>query len=469
MVAGAFTGQFKVVSSWEPGGWGVTSEKQTYSFGSGCAAGPACKLTKPTDGTSRALAAQGSGFGWSETVPVACTDNDTGALRTKHGFDYTYRVHLTPAATTSVGGVSYVSRIRATFTGTLKVNAEGRTFDCLVNPHRVPSETERAVGTFSLVPLAAPRPGVLSTTLGVKQPNASTTGTLGGFHLPESGRQLASAAAVSSGTVSSVPGALVTPSEAIRTVGDRLPQDLLLVAVLGLLIVFPAQLFNSTYEENHERIGRRLARLRRRRAAAPAPESSRVRRLAVFFACVVTGTLLAGFLDPKFGATHASYALVVGVFAAVLVAVLVSALAGRFFRSATHHAPDWYLRAIPSALLVAVVCVLVSRLTHFAPGYLYGVLGGAVFAAALDRRAAGRAETTVAVTGLGLALLAWVIFGPVARAVDGSDPSFWLLSADAFLAAVFIGGLEGLLFGLVPCASCPVRGSRTGAGWLGLR
>ena len=151
----------------------------------------------------------------------------------------------------------------------------------------------------------------------------------------------------------------------------------------------------------------------------------------------------------------------IGIFASVLVAVLVAAFAGRLFRSATHHASGWYLRAIPSALLIAVACVLVSRLTNFQPGYLYGVLGGAVFAVALDKRSEGRAEVAAAGAGLVIALLAWIAFGPVARAADGADPAFWLLSVDSFLAALFIGGLEGLLFGLIPLRFLP--GSRVKA------
>jgi hypothetical protein len=184
----------------------------------------------------------------------------------------------------------------------------------------------------------------------------------------------------------------------------------------------------------------------------------RSRRIAIFFGCLVVGTLLGGLLDPNFGANRPSYALMIGIFASVLIAVLLAALAGRLFRSATHHASGWYLRAIPSALLIAVACVLVSRLTHFQPGYLYGLLGGAVFAVALDKRSQGRAEVAVAGAGLVIALLAWIAFDPVARAADGADPALWLLSVDAFLAALFIGGLEGLLFGLIPLRFLP--GSR---------
>ncbi len=135
--------------------------------------------------------------------------------------------------------------------------------------------------------------------------------------------------------------------------------------------------------------------------------------------------------------------------------VLVVVLAGRVYRSLSHHETGWYLEAIPSALIVAAVCVLVSRLTHFQPGYLYGVLGGAVFIAALDRRGEGRAEVTASVVALGLALVAWVVFEPVAHAATKPSAGYPTLALDSLLACLFIGGLEGMLFGLVPLRFLP--------------
>jgi hypothetical protein len=104
---------------------------------------------------------------------------------------------------------------------------------------------------------------------------------------------------------------------------------------------------------------------------------------------------------------------------------------------------------------VAAACVLVSRLTEFAPGYLYGLVGGAVFAGALEKRTEGRAETVTLLAGLLLALGAWVLFEPVAHAANGADPSLGILVADSTLAGLFIGGIEGLMFALIPLRFLP--------------
>jgi len=286
-----------------------------------------------------------------------------------------------------------------------------------------------------------------------------TSGTIPGFTLPLDDEAARSVAAVDDRRRSSVPGALTVPSESVRTITDRLPQDLLLVAVLGLLMVFPAQIFNSTYEENHERITRFAGRLRRRRGAdegsTPTATPGRFRRVAVFVVSAGLGTVLGGLLDPEFGANRPTAALLVGVFVALLAAVAVATVAAWAFRTARHRPHDWYLRAIPSGLVVAVACVLVSRLTDFAPGYLYGLLGGAVFAGVLDKRSEGRAESVTLLAGLVVALGAWVAFEPVAHAANAANPNLGVLVADSLLGCLFIGGIEGMLFSLIPLRFLP--------------
>ena len=96
---------------------------------------------------------------------------------------------------------------------------------------------------------------------------------------------------------------------------------------LILLITFPSQLFNRTYEENHERIRgwweRRLgwtARLRRRSRGLTVS----MRGALSFVIVVLAGGVLAAMLDPGFGINVRSLALFVGAVLA-LVAGLPSA------------------------------------------------------------------------------------------------------------------------------------------------
>jgi hypothetical protein len=448
----------------EIGGDGGT---RTYRFGEGCVVGESCSITRDTasgEGVDTDLSSGGGGFTFSGSQALDCFDQVTGELSTKHGADYTMEGSLRPSATEVRDGVTYVTALRGTIVETIVVNAAGRADDCQINDAYPYRAVQRAVLTGAPVPLPPVPPGSSSDPVGVDPVAAEASGTLPEFRLERSDTAVASAEAVDAGRRSSVPGALTTPADALDSVADRLPRDGLLVALLGLLIVFPAQIFNSTYEENHTRIERAFRRFRRTPRAGPsaevgdevgAPEPPRLRRLAVFGLCALAGTLLGGLLDPGFGANRTSAALLVGVLAALIVAVLAVAAAGWAFRTARHQPHHWYLRAIPSALVVAVVCVLVSRLTNFAPGYLFGLLGGAVFAGALQRRTEGRAEAVTLLAVLALALGAWVGFAQVVSRANEADASFGILVADALLGCLFIGGIEGLLFSLIPLRFLP--------------
>ena len=467
VVAGTWTLTIKVPHPNAEKGIFTQPGTRSWYFGEGCAVGTACSMSRTTGEKKtidQKLTSSGGAFTIKLHTDLDCYDNETGVLDTPHGADYDMVGRIRPTAFQVRDGVRYATALTGTYREVVVVNARGRATNCKSDAGRF---VERQVANITGVPVALATPPDKTSPSGLALDPDSTagSGTLDELTLATTDRQQESVDAVAAGRRSSVPGALSVPSEAVKNVADRIGKDLLLVALLGLLMVFPAQLFNSTYEENNERIDRTLAKVWRRRGASatgPASSPPRGRRLAVFLGCVLVGTVLGGLLDPKFGANTASYALLVGVFAAVILAVLLAAVAGRMFRSATHRGHEWYLRAIPTALTIAVVCVVVSRLSHFQPGYLYGVLGGAVFAGALERRSEGRAEVFVFGGGLLLAALAWLAFEPVSALANKTDPSFGVLALDSFLGSLFIGGIEGLLFGMIPLRFLP--GHRI-AGW----
>jgi hypothetical protein len=334
-----------------------------------------------------------------------------------------------------------------------------------------------------------PASAATTTTRTATAPGGSTGPGNGGAERAASGgrsapsgltsRQRASWRAVRAGRRTTVAASLQSPSEALDGGARRLVQNAALAAALVLLLVFPSQLFNSTYDRHHDRVEAGLARLLPwRRRSTPAAEGdatgeaatpgaadavepveasrrpARV-RVATYAAVVVIGGLLAELLDPHAGFDGKSAALFVAVVATTLVGALVGLLVGRGYRGARRLSADAFVDAVPSGLVVAGICVLVSRLSHFEPGYLYGLLGGWAFAVAMDEDDDGRSELAVVVTTLLLALVAWVAFVPVSRAANGAHPGFVVQLGDGLLSALFIGGIEGLLFGLVPLRFLP--------------
>jgi hypothetical protein len=96
-----------------------------------------------------------------------------------------------------------------------------------------------------------------------------------------------------------------------------------------------------------------------------------------------------------------------------------------------------------------------SRLASFRPGYVYGLIAGYVF---VRRRShpseahTGRSVAIGAMSLLAVSAAAWLAWTPLNHKLDKSDEaaSLLLLVPDAALAALFVMGLEGLAFGLVP-------------------
>jgi hypothetical protein len=255
--------------------------------------------------------------------------------------------------------------------------------------------------------------------------------------------------------VSSFSMSLPTPA----AVGSSVPALLLsalLVMALVLLVVFPSQLFNRTYEENHERIRawweRRLPWTRRQRHAA---RSRRLHGAAGLACAVVVGALLGTLLDPRAGFNTRSAALWTGIMLALLFSIALGAAVTAGYRRVRNRETRWEMRALPSGLVVAAVCVLVSRAVNFQPGYLYGIIGGIAFAGTLPRREEGRLVALSSVVTLAVAVIAWLLWVPAATAAHGAGAGFGTALWANVLSALFVGGLAGVVIGLVPLRFLP--------------
>ena len=219
------------------------------------------------------------------------------------------------------------------------------------------------------------------------------------------------------------------------------------VAVALLLVLFPAQLFNATLEEHYDEI---VGWLPWRRGRPPPAERSHqwIGLLAV--AMATAG--LAQLLDPHVRLDRATATGVGGAATAVVVLSVISGAPTRLWLHRKYRTRST-LRAYPAALVVAVACVALSRALGFEPGYLYGIVGGFVMAAAVSDRDAGRSSAFGTLFGLALAAAAWLAHGRLLDRAE-SGATGWLV-ADAFLAAVYGGALGGLIFGLVPLRFLP--------------
>lgn len=212
-----------------------------------------------------------------------------------------------------------------------------------------------------------------------------------------------------------------------------------------LLVGFPAELFNKTVEEHYDELSRWFGWRGRHAPHRQWPAMVTLPLFAAFAA------LLYALLDPHLTYDRASLALVIGLFLAILIIIAAFELpAAAYARTRVGGSARW--RVYPKALAFAALCVAVSRLASFRPGYVYGIVAGYVLAQVgrSTTADAGRSVAFGSVTLLGLSVLAWVAWIPIDRLAAPGTASLAVLIVDALLAAVFVAGVEGLAFGLVP-------------------
>ena len=227
--------------------------------------------------------------------------------------------------------------------------------------------------------------------------------------------------------------------------------NLVLALLLVLLMPFPGELFNQTFDENHERISGWFQRFVPRRFADRLGESPEKSGSGVGMLVLVTavGGLMAGLLDPSFGWSLQSLAVFLGGLAAVGVVILVTVGVSGLYLRRSVPSVGLSAQALPAALVVAVACVVLSRLIGFQPGYLYGVLAGLAVAGVMSKVMEGRAAALAAGSLGVVALVAWLVWTGL-QSWLGDAPGFGAVWLDTFLAGVFVAGLEGMAFGLVP-------------------
>jgi hypothetical protein len=135
--------------------------------------------------------------------------------------------------------------------------------------------------------------------------------------------------------------------------------------------------------------------------------------------------------------------IVVGLFVIVLAFELPLARAQRRLLN-----DPGKVRALPATIVVGVVCVIASRVTNFQPGYLYGLVAGYVFTRELNHGDEAHAHVWTVAWMLFISLSAWLAL-PLIDQNFSAQPMLDILLSSA-LATIFVSGLEGLLFELVP-------------------
>jgi hypothetical protein len=164
----------------------------------------------------------------------------------------------------------------------------------------------------------------------------------------------------------------------------------------------------------------------------------------------LTGAIYS-LLEPGFGLNRATFLLFAGAVLGVGVLTYVTAGLEALMLHRTTGARA-AVRPFPLTIAIALVSVAVSRALDLQPGVMYGMVASCV---ALGPVAAGdREKGLVALApvtaGLVAALAGWLALAPLRSA---SEPGWTVAVLETVAVVVFIGGLESLVFSMIPLAA----------------
>jgi hypothetical protein len=307
-----------------------------------------------------------------------------------------------------------------------------------------------ASGTTGVVltpsPSATPSVSPSPTGSATPSPSAATSAATGAASpSPEGGVAAAVGSPAPPSRHTTIPGlgfaASVAEPAVVRFDPAALGASALLALLLLLLMAFPGELFNSTVESNYDEIAGWLRWLRLQTLGGLWRGPAGVVML------LALGALVYSMLDPGFGLDIPSLASYLGLLGGLIVVLVAFELPGLLMhRRRTGELGA--LQALPWTLAAGGICVLVSRLANFEPGYLYGVLLGVVFSRPQNSEDDGRQAAAGALLTLIAAVGAWLALGWLR--VHLTDGSFLRVATETALAAIVVAGLEAVAFGMMP-------------------
>jgi hypothetical protein len=255
--------------------------------------------------------------------------------------------------------------------------------------------------------------------------------------------------------VASVPA----PDE-ISTDPEVIGTNIFLTLLVVFAFAFTSTLFNQTLDANRRDIessvGRYFTPLQRfgslvgQGYEAVAKRQPWVQQAAGPAVILVLIGLINGFLSPDFAFNTKGVVL----FASLLVgagAITYVYKGGQVLFTTRRLRLRAGVKLYVVALAIAAGSVLLSRLVGFRPGFLFGFVASYTLLApaALDRKQSGQLIFFASVALLALSIIAWLLVIPLREVTEGTDAAWAALPVGAAVA-VFVAGLEGLFFSMIP-------------------
>ena len=229
-----------------------------------------------------------------------------------------------------------------------------------------------------------------------------------------------------------------------------------LTLVFAAILAFPGRLMETAISENYDRVSRLWAplaavgrRIGQPVARATRAASARLPRAAPLALGVLAAAVIAGFVDPTFGWNAGSVRMV----ASNIVAFGVEAVAGATLVAGVARrwaiSPTARVGLVAGSLGILLASVLLSRLTGFAPGVVFGLIIAAALPAALSTRDGLRLAVVEIAYVAGAGMSAWFLYGVLAEPLTRSGGILDRFAVEA-LAGITVLGISALPIMLLP-------------------
>ncbi len=223
-----------------------------------------------------------------------------------------------------------------------------------------------------------------------------------------------------------------------------------------MLILLASSVFNSTLEENGSALAALLARLVAPFGLSLAflrgndDDGDGIRPISVWRLGLILLAVAAIYsgLDPEFGWNTSTAALVVSLTVGVGLLTIVYEGA-QVLLGARVGAVRSSLQLQPLGIVIAAISVILTRVTDVHPGIVLGVIAGAAVGSH-DTKFQGRIVTAAMLGTLALSLGALLLVGPLQSLSTDHNEVWWAVIPETVAVTLFVGGIEGLLFSLLP-------------------
>jgi hypothetical protein len=234
--------------------------------------------------------------------------------------------------------------------------------------------------------------------------------------------------------------------------------NLLLAIIMLVVLLVSSTLFNDTLSENRVQIQAfwfRITKPFRRigdafRAFGDAGGGSRLLEFAVGGAILLLIGLVYTFNESDVGFNDESLLLFLSV---VIGAGIITYVyeGGEVLMTSRRFDVPAGVRIFPFALFVAIGFVFLSRLVGFQAPIMYGFVASAIVLGShtMNDRQSALAVAVPAVGLLAIAIGAWLLL-PALRDLTDANDDWWSYLPGEVAAILFAGGVEGLLFTMLP-------------------